>query len=189
MGVTQLPAPRGPEEGRGREEKKKAGNMKRRGFLLGNMGRGSVCWISESCGQYYPISCDSLTQEMRRLWWKEKPGWNSENIQLRPSETVHRSFFSCFLKKKKLNGTQKHSHACRHASGMFLYLIGASQNREAGVDIAERLRRYCWLLYGKTKSAWCHGVVTSEAPHVNVTTDRQLGREKHKRPATSQDTL
>lgn len=73
VGVTQLPAPRGPEEGRGRE-KKKAGNMKRRGFLLGNMGRGSVCWISESCVQYYPISCDSLTQEMRRLWWKEKPG-------------------------------------------------------------------------------------------------------------------
>lgn len=82
-------------------KKKKAGNMKRRGFLLGNMGRGSVCWISESCGQYYPISCDSLTQEMRRLWWKEKPGWNSENIQLRPSETIHRSFFSCFSKKNK----------------------------------------------------------------------------------------
>lgn len=29
---------------------------------------GSVCWISQSCAQYYPISCDSLTEEMRRLW-------------------------------------------------------------------------------------------------------------------------
>lgn len=60
MGVTQLPAPRGPEEGRRKSRK--------RGFLLRNMVRGSVCRISESCGQYYPISCDSLTQEMRRLW-------------------------------------------------------------------------------------------------------------------------
>lgn len=43
----------------------------------------------------------------------------------------------------------KNTHACTYASGMFLYLriIRASQNREGGVDIAEWLRRYCWLLY------------------------------------------
>lgn len=41
------------------------------GFLLRNMVRGSVRRISESCAQYYPISCDSLTEEMRRLWRRE----------------------------------------------------------------------------------------------------------------------
>ncbi len=128
-----------PEVLRGAE-----GNRKR-GFLLRNMVRGSVCWISESCGQYYPISCDSLTEEMRGLWhrlkllhWSPSP----ENIQLCPQGP---STLFGFL----LNCTRKHTHACTHASGMFLYLksIRASQNREGDVDIAERLRRYCWLLY------------------------------------------
>lgn len=43
-------------------------------FPLGATIGGSVCWISQSCAEYYPISCDSLTEEMRRLWEQEVSG-------------------------------------------------------------------------------------------------------------------
>ena len=34
------------------------------GFPLSPIVKGNVCWISDSCDQYYPISCDSLAEEM-----------------------------------------------------------------------------------------------------------------------------
>lgn len=74
----------------GQKEENKSRKYKKRGFLLRSMVRGSVCWISESCGQYYPISCDPLAEEMRRLWHR-KPDWNSFTWKYPAlsSETIH----------------------------------------------------------------------------------------------------
>lgn len=127
--------------------------MKAENILLCSTVRGSVHWISESCGQCYPISCDSLTEEMRRLRHR-RPEWNSftgvlhlPNIQLCP-QTLSMLFGFTLIAHENTH-TDTHTRACRHASGMFFYLrsIRASQNREDHVDIAEWLRRYCWLLY------------------------------------------